>query len=180
MRKILYQQQLLFNVSSSSFFYSSCFQSQYRAGSFFPTFLRYCLYILFLSLDQVTLSSLSEQQAMALQRRALSLLTDTQSNFVDGLLNIYQLNSLDPAVLRPYIISLQSLHCYKEASSSFDVNIFFFMPDRFQTKESDTDLYFLFFTGSSAQHKAELTERAGYGGGETKHFQQICLCNPYS
>ncbi|XP_074474181.1 exonuclease mut-7 homolog [Sebastes fasciatus] len=65
---------------------------------------------------QVTLSSLSEQQAMALQRRALSLLTDTQSNFVDGLLNIYQLNSLDPAVLRPYIISLQSLHCYKEAT----------------------------------------------------------------
>ncbi|KAF3848937.1 hypothetical protein F7725_015434 [Dissostichus mawsoni] len=50
-------------------------------------------------LPQVTLSSLSEQQALALQRRALNLLIDTQASFVDGLINIYLLNSLDPAIL---------------------------------------------------------------------------------
>ncbi|XP_042365330.1 exonuclease mut-7 homolog [Plectropomus leopardus] len=65
---------------------------------------------------QVTLSSLSEQQATALQRRALSLLTDTQPSFVDGLINIYQLSSVDPATLQLYIVRLQALHCYKEAA----------------------------------------------------------------
>ncbi|XP_031133903.1 exonuclease mut-7 homolog isoform X1 [Sander lucioperca] len=65
---------------------------------------------------QVTLSSLSEQQAMALQQRALGLLTDTQPNFVESLINIYQLNSLDPAILRLHIKRLQALHCYKEAA----------------------------------------------------------------
>lgn len=65
---------------------------------------------------QVTLSSFPEQQAIALQRRALSLLTDTQPSFVDGLINIYQLNTLDPATLRLYIVRLQALHCYKEAA----------------------------------------------------------------
>lgn len=65
---------------------------------------------------QVTLSSLPEQQAIALQRRALSLLTDTQPSFVDGLISIYQLNTLDPATLRLNIVRLQALHCYKEAA----------------------------------------------------------------
>lgn len=64
---------------------------------------------------QVTLSSLSEQQAIALQRRALSLLTDTQPGFVDSLINIYQLTSLDPAILKLHIVRLQALNCYKEA-----------------------------------------------------------------
>lgn len=64
---------------------------------------------------QVTLSSLSEQQATALQRRALSLLTDTHPGFVDNLINIYQLSSLDPAILRLNIVRLQALNCYKEA-----------------------------------------------------------------
>lgn len=32
----------------------------------------------------------------------------------------------------------------------------------------DTDLHLVFFTGSSAQHKAEVTERTEYGGGEEK------------
>ncbi|XP_063746410.1 exonuclease mut-7 homolog isoform X2 [Eleginops maclovinus] len=64
---------------------------------------------------QVTLSSLSEQQASELQRRALDLLIDTQACFVDGLIDIYRLNSLDPAVLVLYIMNLMSLRCYKEA-----------------------------------------------------------------
>ncbi|XP_029301139.1 exonuclease mut-7 homolog [Cottoperca gobio] len=67
-------------------------------------------------LPQVTLSSLPEQQAMTLQRRALSLLTDTPASFVDGLVNVYQLNSLDPAILVLYIMRLQALRCYKEAA----------------------------------------------------------------
>ncbi|XP_017266260.1 exonuclease mut-7 homolog [Kryptolebias marmoratus] len=65
---------------------------------------------------QVNLSSLSEQQALALQRRALGLLTDSQPSFVDSLINIYQLKSLDPSILRLHIIRLQALNCYKEAS----------------------------------------------------------------
>ncbi|XP_051268624.1 exonuclease mut-7 homolog [Dicentrarchus labrax] len=65
---------------------------------------------------QVTLSSLSEQQAMAVQQQALSLLTDTQPSFVDTLINIYQLSSLDPAILRLQIVRLQALNCYKEAA----------------------------------------------------------------
>lgn len=67
-------------------------------------------------LPQVTLSSLSEQQALAIQRRALNLLIDTQASFVDGLINIYRLNSLDPAILVLYIMNLMSLRCYKEAA----------------------------------------------------------------
>ncbi|TKS84614.1 Exonuclease mut-7 -like protein [Collichthys lucidus] len=65
---------------------------------------------------QVTLSSLSEQQAVTVQRRALSLLADTHPSFVDGLINIYRLNTLDPAILRLNVVSLQALNCYKEAA----------------------------------------------------------------
>ncbi|XP_068430228.1 exonuclease mut-7 homolog isoform X2 [Clinocottus analis] len=65
---------------------------------------------------QVTLNSLLEHQALALQQRALSLMTDTQTNFVDNLINIYQLNSLDPAILRLSVMRLHALHCYKEAA----------------------------------------------------------------
>ncbi|XP_076614731.1 exonuclease mut-7 homolog isoform X1 [Chaetodon auriga] len=65
---------------------------------------------------QVTLSSLSEQHAVALQQRALNLLSDTQPSFVDSFINIYQLSSLDPAVLRLHIVRLQSQNCYKEAA----------------------------------------------------------------
>ncbi|XP_070780896.1 exonuclease mut-7 homolog [Enoplosus armatus] len=65
---------------------------------------------------QVTLSSFSQQQATALQQRALSLLTDSQPSFVDSLINIYQLSSLDPVTLRLHIVKLQALNCYKEAA----------------------------------------------------------------
>ncbi|KAG8010634.1 Exonuclease mut-7-like protein, partial [Nibea albiflora] len=67
-------------------------------------------------LQTVTLSSVSEQQAVTLQRRALSLLADTQTCLVDGLINIYALNTLDPAILRLNVVSLQALNCYKEAA----------------------------------------------------------------
>lgn len=63
---------------------------------------------------QVTLSSLPEQQATALQQRALSLIADTQPGFVDGIINIYQLQSLDPEGLRLHILRLQDINCYKE------------------------------------------------------------------
>ncbi|XP_041826829.1 exonuclease mut-7 homolog isoform X2 [Melanotaenia boesemani] len=65
---------------------------------------------------QVHLSSLSEQQTVALQQRALCLLTDTQPNFSDNLINIYQLKSLDPSILRLHIVRLQALNCFKEAA----------------------------------------------------------------
>lgn len=68
---------------------------------------------------QVTLSSLSEQRVASLQQRALSLLTDVQSSFVDGLINIYQLGSADPAALRQQVVRLQTSNCYKEVSASF-------------------------------------------------------------
>ncbi|KAM9735493.1 exonuclease mut-7 homolog isoform 2-T3 [Menidia menidia] len=65
---------------------------------------------------QVKLSSLPAQHAGALQRQALGFLTDTQPNFADSLINIYQLKSLDPSVLRLHIVKLQAFHCYKEAA----------------------------------------------------------------
>ncbi|XP_041666203.1 exonuclease mut-7 homolog isoform X2 [Cheilinus undulatus] len=66
---------------------------------------------------QVTLSSLSEQQIVSLRHRALCLLVDTQPSYVDGLVNIYQLDYLDPDKLRLHIIRLQALNCYKEAAA---------------------------------------------------------------
>ncbi|XP_026195532.1 exonuclease mut-7 homolog isoform X2 [Anabas testudineus] len=65
---------------------------------------------------KLSISSLSEQQAVPLQCRALSLLTDTQSNFVESIINIYQLTSLDPAILSMHILRLQALNCHKEAA----------------------------------------------------------------
>lgn len=63
---------------------------------------------------KVTLSSLPEQEALSLQHRALGLLTDTYPSFVENLINIYQLHSLDPSVLRLHIVKLQGLGYYKE------------------------------------------------------------------
>ncbi|MEQ2233718.1 hypothetical protein ILYODFUR_024643, partial [Ilyodon furcidens] len=64
---------------------------------------------------QVKLSSFSEDKAVDLQRRALGLLSDTNPTFRDSLINIYQVKSLDPSILRLYIVKLQALNCYKEA-----------------------------------------------------------------
>lgn len=144
---------------------------------FYNTFFQSCFFgsSSSVSLHQVTLSSLSEQQAGALQQRALNLLRDTQPSFLDGLMNIYQLNTLDPAILRLHIVRLQAQNCYKEVSASFGV----FAKVRLIEKEKIFcfDLNFVFFAGSRAQHKAETTERPEYGGGVTKHFQQTCLYN---
>nr|XP_019937305.1 PREDICTED: exonuclease mut-7 homolog [Paralichthys olivaceus] len=67
-------------------------------------------------LQTVTLSSLSEHQALELQHRVLRLPADTQVSFVESLINIYHLGSLDPAVLRLHFVKLQALNCYKEAA----------------------------------------------------------------
>ncbi|KAM4719370.1 exonuclease mut-7 homolog [Anableps anableps] len=64
---------------------------------------------------QVNLSSLAEDKPVELQRRALGLLADTQPNFIDTLINIYQLRTLDPSLLCMHIYKLQTLSCYKEA-----------------------------------------------------------------
>ncbi|KAM9841835.1 exonuclease mut-7 homolog [Aulostomus maculatus] len=65
---------------------------------------------------EVTLSSHPEQQALALQHRALRLLTNTQTVCVDTLVKLYQLSSLDTALLQQHILRLQDLNCYKEAT----------------------------------------------------------------
>ncbi|XP_072311406.1 exonuclease mut-7 homolog [Eucyclogobius newberryi] len=65
---------------------------------------------------QVSLSSLPQQQTLSLQHRALRLLTDSQPNFVAAVIDIYQLNSMAPSVLRSQIIRLQALNSYKEAA----------------------------------------------------------------
>uniref|UniRef100_A0A3P9KSJ1 Exonuclease 3'-5' domain containing 3 n=1 Tax=Oryzias latipes TaxID=8090 RepID=A0A3P9KSJ1_ORYLA len=65
---------------------------------------------------QVNLSLVPEQKALALQHRALDLLTDTQPAFVDALISIYQLKSLDPSILRLHIMNLQDVKNYKEAA----------------------------------------------------------------
>ncbi|XP_068508828.1 exonuclease mut-7 homolog isoform X2 [Syngnathus scovelli] len=65
---------------------------------------------------QVTLTSLPKQHATALQHRALLLLTDSQSSHVDGLINIYQLTTLDSATLRLHVRKLLARNCYKEAA----------------------------------------------------------------
>ncbi|XP_061555075.1 exonuclease mut-7 homolog isoform X2 [Phycodurus eques] len=65
---------------------------------------------------QVMVTSLPEQQATALKHRALFLLTNTQTVVVEGLINIYQLTTLDPATLRLHVVNLLALKCYKEAA----------------------------------------------------------------
>lgn len=65
----------------------------------------------------MTLNALPGQEAQTLQHRALSLLTDTQPAFVEGIINIYHLNAVDPARLRLHIVRLQALHCYKEVNT---------------------------------------------------------------
>lgn len=70
----------------------------------------------FASLLKVTLSSLSEQRAVTLQRRALLLSADHQLSFLDGLIDVYQLKSADVALLQQQVVRLQSLNLYKEVS----------------------------------------------------------------
>eukprot|EP00066_Takifugu_rubripes_P026856 XP_011616122.1 PREDICTED: exonuclease mut-7 homolog isoform X2 [Takifugu rubripes] len=65
---------------------------------------------------QVTLSALSEQQASTLQQRALLLVADNQSTFIESLVDIYQLKSVDGTILQQHIVRLQALNLYKEAA----------------------------------------------------------------
>uniref|UniRef100_A0AAV2IXE0 3'-5' exonuclease domain-containing protein n=1 Tax=Knipowitschia caucasica TaxID=637954 RepID=A0AAV2IXE0_KNICA len=65
--------------------------------------------------SQVSLSCLPEQKVLSLQQQALRLLTATQPNSADALIEIYDLGSMDPALLRFQISRLHTLHCYKEA-----------------------------------------------------------------
>ncbi|CAN9504964.1 unnamed protein product [Ophioblennius macclurei] len=65
---------------------------------------------------QVKFSSVAEDKAAALQHQALALLTDANPSFADALINIYQLDSCDPAALKQHVLHLQALHCYKEAA----------------------------------------------------------------
>ncbi|XP_076025280.1 exonuclease mut-7 homolog [Genypterus blacodes] len=66
---------------------------------------------------QVSLDAHSDQEALALQHRALGILTDSQNNFIDAVVNIYQLNALDPATLRQHVERLQAFTSYKEAAT---------------------------------------------------------------
>ncbi|XP_077479257.1 exonuclease mut-7 homolog [Stigmatopora argus] len=65
---------------------------------------------------QVTLTSIPEKKATALKHRALLLLNDAQTNFVDGIIQIYQLTTLDPDTQRLHITKLLGLKCYKAAA----------------------------------------------------------------
>ncbi|KAM4634374.1 exonuclease mut-7 homolog isoform 2-T2 [Polymixia lowei] len=65
---------------------------------------------------QVTLGSLVEKQAVALQIRALNLLPDAPPTFIDTLLDIYQVQSLDVTIVHQHIARLQALNCYSEAA----------------------------------------------------------------
>ncbi|XP_075885074.1 exonuclease mut-7 homolog [Nelusetta ayraudi] len=65
---------------------------------------------------EVTLSSLPEQQASELQRRALGLMAEAVPSSVDVLIGVYQLQSMEPELLRCHVRRLQDLRCYKEAA----------------------------------------------------------------
>lgn len=64
----------------------------------------------------MNLSVLSEQQASTLQQRALLLVADHQSTFIESLIDIYQLKSVDVTILQQHIVRLQALNLYKEVS----------------------------------------------------------------
>ncbi|XP_046901753.1 exonuclease mut-7 homolog isoform X1 [Hypomesus transpacificus] len=66
--------------------------------------------------SQVSLQAVPEGQAVGLQLRALGLLTDAQPSYMEPLLDLYQLGSLDPALLRQHISRLLALCCYREAA----------------------------------------------------------------
>ncbi|XP_051541724.1 exonuclease mut-7 homolog isoform X2 [Myxocyprinus asiaticus] len=62
------------------------------------------------------LKGLSEKEKLRLQQRALELLTDTQSGYMDPLLEVYQLSSLEKPLLLKHVTFLQDCCCcYKEA-----------------------------------------------------------------
>ncbi|XP_077594303.1 exonuclease mut-7 homolog isoform X2 [Stigmatopora nigra] len=65
---------------------------------------------------QVTLATIPKKKVTGLQNRALLLLDESQSNFVEGIIEIYQLSTLDWETLRLHITKLLGLKCYKLAA----------------------------------------------------------------
>lgn len=53
---------------------------------------------------------------MSLQQRALFLVADHQSAFIESLVDIYQLKSVDATVLQQHVGRLQALNLDKEVS----------------------------------------------------------------
>lgn len=101
---------------------------------------------------QVTLSSLSEQQALSLQQRAL-FLTDNQLSFVDNLTDVYQLKSADMALLQQHVVRLQSLNLYKEVS--VDRKVFNLAQSCIQNKKKKLFLSFFFLKAAMLSMKLQ-------------------------
>lgn len=123
---------------------------------------------------QVNLSSVPEQKALALQHRALDLLTDTQPAFVDALISIYQLKSLDPSILRLHIMNLQDVKNYKEVSFRTQKQTF----ESPITSAMIVNHWFSFFlVGCNPQHEVGSTGRTKYGKGgvNIKWLYGLCL-----
>ncbi|KAJ8339012.1 hypothetical protein SKAU_G00357980 [Synaphobranchus kaupii] len=65
---------------------------------------------------QVSLVGRTPEQARSLQLRALRLLSEAQPSYIDPLLDMYQLHSLDQALLLGHVETLLALGCFKEAA----------------------------------------------------------------
>ncbi|XP_059400663.1 exonuclease mut-7 homolog [Carassius carassius] len=64
---------------------------------------------------QASLDVLREEERLRLQKRALSLLTDSHPGYMDALLEIYQLSSLKTPLLLEHVDFLHDCCCFKEA-----------------------------------------------------------------
>lgn len=63
---------------------------------------------------KASLKNLGEEEKLRLQRQALGLLTDSQPKYMDPLLTIYQLNSLEKPLLIEHVSFLHDCSYYKE------------------------------------------------------------------
>ncbi|XP_035246857.1 exonuclease mut-7 homolog isoform X1 [Anguilla anguilla] len=68
------------------------------------------------SQPQVSLEGRAPEQVHGLQLRALGLLSEAQPSYIGPLLDMYQLQSLDPALLLGHVHKLLALGCFKEAA----------------------------------------------------------------
>ncbi|XP_056593300.1 exonuclease mut-7 homolog [Triplophysa dalaica] len=64
---------------------------------------------------KASLKGLGDEDRLSLQQRALGLLTDSQPGYMDPLLTIYQLSSLEKPLLVEHVSFLHGCCCYKEA-----------------------------------------------------------------
>ncbi|KAJ8286604.1 hypothetical protein GJAV_G00041050 [Gymnothorax javanicus] len=65
---------------------------------------------------QVSLEGRAPEHIYSLQLRALGLLTEAQPSCINPLLDLYQLHTLDPALLLGHVQKLLSTGCFKEAA----------------------------------------------------------------